>query len=492
MGSTGLDRGLRVDRQLRPSTLHSRWLFGRRPVRHHPGARRHHPRTQRPGRRSRVLPLRAGKRCGRRSRSVGRRPAGRRLAVLVVPPQHALSVAIVGEGRRLLPRILDGFGLGHAEVDVRGVARLDPARTGSWGSWCSTMTATHSMPGVPTLTISEDWELVLEPCSPTRVAGSQLGGPDVAIVRRSHDTGSFIASSGRKLQPDESVEVLLTRNPQSFDHGMGGRRVTPCSHRLRSGRLEARPYEPGFVAFLYNTVDWLGHSNATNDGRPDPISARCFDSPFPAGLEGDVETPGWFHEVACGRFRGMAGWGPLASLSSCMCSSSKVLSSHSGTGRFVFPRKMNRPSIRWTPSSSDRRRFWPRRVVPWSCPAPVAMGHWCRLDHADVRMMDLEQQSRWTAALRLWLPFAFELSLDTTSWPSIPASEEADQWPRPGERIAQYENMAEADPDNEMAHFSLGSAYLQAGRAAEAAVSLERCIELNEDMKQNGSSVARP
>lgn len=52
------------------------------------------------------------------------------------------------------------------------------------------------------------------------------------------------------------------------------------------------------------------------------------------------------------------------------------------------------------------------------------------------------------------------------------------------ERIAQYENMAEADPDNEMAHFSLGSAYLKAGRAAEAAVSLERCIELNEDMSK--------
>tara|TARA_B100001059_G_scaffold53355_1_gene47409 strand:+ start:4026 stop:4646 length:621 start_codon:yes stop_codon:yes gene_type:complete len=52
------------------------------------------------------------------------------------------------------------------------------------------------------------------------------------------------------------------------------------------------------------------------------------------------------------------------------------------------------------------------------------------------------------------------------------------------ERIAQYENMAEADPDNEMAHFSLGSAYLKAGRAAEAAVSLERCLEINEDMSK--------
>jgi len=52
------------------------------------------------------------------------------------------------------------------------------------------------------------------------------------------------------------------------------------------------------------------------------------------------------------------------------------------------------------------------------------------------------------------------------------------------ERIARFENMAAADADNEMAHFSLGSAYLQAGRAAEAAGSFERCIELNPDMSK--------
>ncbi len=52
------------------------------------------------------------------------------------------------------------------------------------------------------------------------------------------------------------------------------------------------------------------------------------------------------------------------------------------------------------------------------------------------------------------------------------------------ERIAQFEHMAGADPDNEMAHFSLGQGYLQAGRAAEAAGSLKRCIELNPDMSK--------
>ncbi|MHC5115406.1 MAG: Fe(2+)-trafficking protein [Planctomycetota bacterium] len=52
------------------------------------------------------------------------------------------------------------------------------------------------------------------------------------------------------------------------------------------------------------------------------------------------------------------------------------------------------------------------------------------------------------------------------------------------ERIARFEFMAQADPDNDMAHFSLGSAYLEAGRAAEAARSLLRCVELNPDMSK--------
>ena len=52
------------------------------------------------------------------------------------------------------------------------------------------------------------------------------------------------------------------------------------------------------------------------------------------------------------------------------------------------------------------------------------------------------------------------------------------------ERIAQFEKMAADDPDNDMAHFSLGSAYLQEGRHADAAGSLQRCIELNGQMSK--------
>jgi Fe-S cluster biosynthesis and repair protein YggX len=51
-------------------------------------------------------------------------------------------------------------------------------------------------------------------------------------------------------------------------------------------------------------------------------------------------------------------------------------------------------------------------------------------------------------------------------------------------RIAQFENMTQADPTNEMAHFSLGKAYADATRFADAAKSYLRCIELVPDMSK--------
>lgn len=47
------------------------------------------------------------------------------------------------------------------------------------------------------------------------------------------------------------------------------------------------------------------------------------------------------------------------------------------------------------------------------------------------------------------------------------------------ERIEQFKKMAEADPQNEMGHFSLGKAYLDAGDYANAVSSLQRTLELN-------------
>jgi Fe-S cluster biosynthesis and repair protein YggX len=46
-------------------------------------------------------------------------------------------------------------------------------------------------------------------------------------------------------------------------------------------------------------------------------------------------------------------------------------------------------------------------------------------------------------------------------------------------RIEQFRKMAEADPNNELGHFSLGKAYLDAGQTPDAIKSFERSLELN-------------
>jgi Fe-S cluster biosynthesis and repair protein YggX len=49
-------------------------------------------------------------------------------------------------------------------------------------------------------------------------------------------------------------------------------------------------------------------------------------------------------------------------------------------------------------------------------------------------------------------------------------------------RIEQFRKMAEADPNNELGHFSLGKAYLDAGETGPAIVSFLRVIDLNPDI----------
>jgi len=52
------------------------------------------------------------------------------------------------------------------------------------------------------------------------------------------------------------------------------------------------------------------------------------------------------------------------------------------------------------------------------------------------------------------------------------------------ERIAQWENMTQADPDNDMAWFSLGSVYKEAGRLDEAEQALAKSVALNAAMSR--------
>jgi Fe-S cluster biosynthesis and repair protein YggX len=49
-------------------------------------------------------------------------------------------------------------------------------------------------------------------------------------------------------------------------------------------------------------------------------------------------------------------------------------------------------------------------------------------------------------------------------------------------RIEQFRKMAEADPKNELGHFSLGKAYLDDGQTVPAIQSFQRVIDLNPDI----------
>src|SRR5262245_17440266 len=51
--------------------------------------------------------------------------------------------------------------------------------------------------------------------------------------------------------------------------------------------------------------------------------------------------------------------------------------------------------------------------------------------------------------------------------------------PEQSKRIEQFRNMAESDPNNELGHFSLGKAYLEAEKFADAVKALTRALQLD-------------
>ena len=232
-------------------------------------------------------------------------------AVLVVPPQRQLSVAIVSEGRRLLPRILDGFGLERVDVYTPN-QWLDPARTGSWDVVVFDNVSATSMPGVPTLTIGKVPETpVLRPYGVQRESQVSLEAKARHPIMQHVDTGSLYVERTQALQPDESVEVLLTGTRNPLIMAWEDRRV-PHVHVAFDPVDSNWPYEPGFVAFLYNTVDWLGHSNAAVvEGQSDLGEMLRF--MVPAGLEeAMLRRPDGSMKSLVVDSEGMAGWGPLA------------------------------------------------------------------------------------------------------------------------------------------------------------------------------------
>src|SRR5215213_900809 len=51
-------------------------------------------------------------------------------------------------------------------------------------------------------------------------------------------------------------------------------------------------------------------------------------------------------------------------------------------------------------------------------------------------------------------------------------------------RIAQFQKMANDDPGNELGHFSLGRAYLDADQFAEAVQSFDRALAINPNLSK--------
>ena len=55
---------------------------------------------------------------------------------------------------------------------------------------------------------------------------------------------------------------------------------------------------------------------------------------------------------------------------------------------------------------------------------------------------------------------------------------------QPNSRIEQFHKMANDDPTNEVAHFSLGREYLTSGQYQQAVASFDRCLELNPNISK--------
>ncbi|MBG85015.1 MAG: hypothetical protein CMJ40_10795 [Phycisphaerae bacterium] len=231
-------------------------------------------------------------------------------AVLVVPPQRKLNVVIVSDGRQLLPRILGGFGLEQVDFYTPQQWRERQSEL-KWDVVVFDNVSLDSIPGVPTLSIGRAPKTdLIRSYGLQRESQVALEAESRHPVMQHVDTGSLFVQETEALQPDGSVDVLLsgTRNPlvMSWEEGR-----VPNVHVAFDPVQSNWPYEPGFVAFLYNTIDWLGHSNAAVvEGQSDLGEMIRFI--VPGGLEAvTLRRPDGSARNLLVDSDGMAGWGPL-------------------------------------------------------------------------------------------------------------------------------------------------------------------------------------
>ncbi|MDG2424280.1 MAG: VWA domain-containing protein [Phycisphaerales bacterium] len=181
-------------------------------------------------------------------------------AVLVVPPPRQLKVALVSEDRQLMARLLGGFGLAKLEL-FTPAQWANREESDAWDVVVFDAVEPPSALQMPMLTLGS-----APPSKELKVYGRQEESQVALQSKESHpvmqhvDVDSLFVQESESIQPSESVEVLLegSRTPliMAWDEG-GASRLHVAFDPIQS----TWPYEPGFVAFLYNTIDWLGHSN---------------------------------------------------------------------------------------------------------------------------------------------------------------------------------------------------------------------------------------
>ncbi|MCH2132912.1 MAG: VWA domain-containing protein [Phycisphaerales bacterium] len=180
-------------------------------------------------------------------------------AVLVVPPPRRLRVALVADNRQLLARLLGGVSLEVLELFTS--AQWEDRDTAiPWDLVIFDGTTPATMVDAPTLTIGS-----LPPTELLTVYGTQEEGQVALQAKADHpvmrhvDIDRLFVNETKSIQPDESVTVLLegSRTPLIMAWQDEGQ---PRVHVAFDLVQSTWPYDPSFVAFLVNAVDWLGHS----------------------------------------------------------------------------------------------------------------------------------------------------------------------------------------------------------------------------------------
>ncbi|MBG79559.1 MAG: hypothetical protein CMJ39_02470 [Phycisphaerae bacterium] len=231
-------------------------------------------------------------------------------AVMIVPPPRELRVALVTDGRILLERLLSGFSLEELRVFSPASWKLEGLK-GGWDIVVFDNTTPDTMPTMPTLTLGG-----IPPVEELRGYSNDKTG-QVALqaamdhpVMRYVNIDTLFVQESEAIQPGDEVEVLLEGSQTPLIFGWDDQGV-PRVHVAFDPIKSTWPYESGFVAFLYNAIDWLGHRDAALvEQQRRPGGSLAFDL-NQAGIEADLICPDGSRVGVQAHADGRVVWGPV-------------------------------------------------------------------------------------------------------------------------------------------------------------------------------------